>query len=95
MIGPTRGSACVDLSFVDHLFLDFYNSERVEIGTSDHNCILARPLQRKRTVKRHILYDRRLSHVLVFEQSFLYNDLPTIQSADGIEQKFETFLPVS
>ena len=71
MTGPTRKTACLNLIFVV-LLLEYYNSERVElghpIGSSDHNCILARSgkVTKTRSIKKHVLYDLWLSHKLAF-----------------------------
>ena len=95
--GPTREDACLDQILVDTRLLCEYRKERTEIGPpvgkSDHRCVYARPNDdvSKRSIKKHILYDLRMSHVLAFEQRFLDGNWSNFYSRVSLDEKCEIF----
>ena len=78
--GPTRVNNCLDLIFVDSQLLSDYSPQNTDIGppigSSDHRCVFAWPGEvfNRRSIRKHVLYDLRLSHVLAFELRLLSSD---------------------
>ena len=97
VIGATRIDACLDQIFVDKEIFIMYKSENVSIGppvgNSDHRSIFAsiHGTKKRRTIKKHVLWDLRLSHLLKFEQNFLAHDFESFYSCKDIEETCQMF----
>lgn len=88
----TRLDANLDLIFVDKRIVDSYDPAKVvigpPIGRSDHRTVfaVAEMQMKRREVKRHVLWDLRLSNVIAFEQRFLSHDFAVFYSSENVEE---------
>ena len=97
--GATRLNANLDLIFIDKRLCLSYNPDNVvigpPIGSSDHNVVFAKSLtgtsSEPREIRKHVLYDLRLSHVLAFEKKFLSNDFTAFYSCVDIDDNCNMF----
>ena len=95
---PTRLSANLDHIYIDKSLLDKYNSDKVEvgppIGKSDHRSIFVHceTIYKKRSIRRHVVYDLRESHVLAFEKHFAgCRIMEALYQEDDLDGKCDIF----
>ena len=63
------------------------------IGSSDHNVVIVRThgLSNSRSIRKHVIFDLRESHVIDFEKRFLSNDFEAFYSCVNVDDACNLF----